>query len=199
MKKQVFTAMMLIASMAVSFQSYAQDAQRKGNWDVKTIKACRVKVSSVENGCAVSFNYSKIEYNVKSPRDAASGQSSGKRQHKPYTFIVSSMDNSITETNSTKEVAAGLSRGKVSYSDLSVMISLDGKPKKLTVEDGEFDLPTDLPDGDHNLMLSWSWGSTNTGSNASGAGGGGRVTASFSVTISEGVCMAIKEQGVKKR
>lgn len=34
-----------------------------------------------------TLNFNEIAYNVKSPRDAASGQASGKRTHKPVTFV----------------------------------------------------------------------------------------------------------------
>jgi hypothetical protein len=198
MKRQILFLLLGVLGISTS-KLYAQESAKKNNYDVKKNVTCRITPSP--EGCSISFTYQKIEYDAKSPRDAASGQASGKRQHKPIRFVVSSVDNSISEIKSPRDVATGQSSGKVSYSDLSVMISLErasvGKfqPQKLMVDNGEFDLP-DLPDGNYDLIMSWSWGATNSGA-GSGGTGMGQGRASFTVTVEDGVVsMAIKEQGM---
>ena len=199
MKKQTLILLLAIAMSSITCPLYAQESSNKAGYDLKKNVKCRVVPT--ESGAMVSFNYSKIEYNVKSPRDAASGQASGKRQHKPFNFIVSSADNTVSEVKSPRDVATGQSSGKVSYSDLSVMISLEKssvgkfKPQKIMIENDEFILPPDLPNGNYDLVMSWSWGANNSGTGSTGTGmGQGR--AAFTITMEDGVAMAISEQGM---
>ncbi len=186
MKKQIFTAMFLLAIISVTSRVAAQpDAvaeKKKGNWDVKTNNTA--KVTTTPTGCTITFSSE-----IKSPRDLASGQATGKRMHKPYCFAVNSADNSVTEISSPKDGSTGQPGGKVSVSDLSVMISLEkasvgrAQPKKLPVDDGQFSLPEDFQNGDCDVTLSWSWGASN------------RCTKTFTVTMQEGQLMAINTKG----
>jgi len=184
MKKKIFITLVFIASTAITGKLIAQEAvaSKTASYDLK--KAVKCRVSSTAAGCAITF-----DHEIVSPRDASSGMATGKRQHKPYVYIVSADDNSVSEVTSPRDVATGQASGKVSYSDLSVMISLEkGKAKKIAAEDGEFSLPSDLADGDYTVVLSWSWGASNPGASK-------RCQTTFTVTIQDGVCMAINEKG----
>jgi hypothetical protein len=180
MKKQILIATLLIALLSNTGKLYAQDESSRKGYEYYRAVSCRI--SSTDNGAIVSFNY-----DVKSPRDAASGQASGKRQHKPFNFIVSASDNAVTETKKVI-TAPATSSDKVSYSDLSVMISLNkGSYMKIPIENGAFTLPP-VKDEDCDMVCSWSWGATNSGS--------GRCSVGFALTFKDGVLMAINEQGV---
>ncbi len=183
MKKKIFITLAFIAATCITGKLIAQEVvtAKTAGYDLKSSIKCRV--SSTANGCDIVFNHE-----ITSPRDAASGMATGKRMHKPFIYKVSSTDNSVTEIASPRDLASGQASGKVSYSDLSVMISLEkNKTQKITVEDGEFTLPADLSNGDHDVVLSWSWGATNTHTS--------RCKTTFTVTMQGGVCMAINEKG----
>lgn len=200
MKKKIFIAIAFIAVSNVASPLYAQEAatqktKTKGNqtnerasWDLAKGTKCRVSTSPI--GCDIVF-----ENEVKSPRDAASGQASGKRQHKPFNFSVSSSDNSVTEITSPRDVATGQSTGKRSPGNPIGGLSIKGGKNpggnqfnKIVAQDGEFTLPADLPDGEYTIVLSWSWGETNAGSMK-------RCSTGFTVTMEGGTCMAISTKG----
>jgi hypothetical protein len=184
MKKKILVTLAFITSTALAGKLIAQQtaALRTAGYDLK--KAVKCRISNTPDGCAIEF-----DHQIVSPRDPASGMATGKRMHKPFIYMVSAADNAVSEITSPRDVSTGQSSGKVSYSDLSVMISLEkGKSKKIDVEDGEFSLPSDLSNGDYIIVLSWSWGASNPG-NAK------RCQAAFTVTIQDGVCMAINEKG----
>ncbi len=196
MKKQIFIAAAIIAATSFTNQLIAQEgaAAKTAGYDVKKNVKCRI--SSTPTGCDISFTNE-----VKSPRDAASGQATGKRQHKPYHFSVSASDNSITAIKSPRDVATGQSSGKrtaeassISFSKITyqwIKPSWDKKEtiKKIPVEEGEFTVPTDGPDGDYEMIVSWSWGATNQSSGKSYSAG------HFILSIQDGVCMAINTKG----
>ncbi len=196
MKKQIFIATAFIAATCITGQLNAQEANRpdqkiKTKSNIKNDRVCMVKVSSSDNGCDIVF-----ENTIKSPRDAASGLATGKRQHKPYHFSISSADNSVTEIKSPRDVATGQSSGKrTAGSPIGGIIVKGGKNpgggqfNKIVVEDGEFTLPADCPDGEYDMSVSWSWGATNSSSSKSYA------ACHFILTMQDGVCMAINEKG----
>jgi hypothetical protein len=196
MKKQIFIAAAFIAATSFTNQLIAQDgaAAKTAGYDLKKNVKCRI--SSTSAGCDISFTNE-----VKSPRDPASGLATGKRQHKPYHFSVSSADNSVTEIKSPRDVATGQSSGKrtaeassISFSKVTyqwIKPSWDKKEtiKKIPVEDGEFTVPTDSPDGDYEMIVSWSWGATNQSSGKSYS------SCHFMLSIQDGVCHAINTKG----
>jgi len=191
MKKNIFIAAVFIAATSLTGKLYAQEvvaAKTSPGYNVKSNIKCRV--SSTAGGCDIVFNS-----DVKSPRDAASGQATGKRQHKPYTFFVSSTDNAVSEVKSPRDVATGQSSGKRSPGSPIGGLSIKGGKNpggnqfnKIVIEDGEFTLP-DCPDGEYTMVLSWSWGESNAGSMK-------RCTTSFTFTMEGGTCMAISSKGV---
>ena len=179
MKKQIFIAAAFIAATSFSNQLIAQDgaAAKTTGYDLK--KGVKCRISSSSTGCDISFTHE-----VKSPRDPASGLATGKRQHKPYHFSVSSSDNAVTESGARgvgKSSGGGV--GKVSFSDLSVMITIKGKTQKLDVTDGEFSLPADCPSGTCAMSVSWSWGATNSNSK--------RCAVDFFLEIEDGICKQV--------
>ncbi len=196
MKKQIFIAAAFIAATSFTNQLIAQDgaAAKTAGYDLKKNVKCRI--SSTPTGCDISFTNE-----VKSPRDAASGQATGKRQHKPFRFSVSSTDNTVTEITSPRDAASGQATGKrtaeassINFSKVTyqwIQPSWDKKEaiKKIPVEDGEFTVPTDSPDGDYEMIVSWSWGATNSGSGKSYS------ACHFILSIQDGVCHAINTKG----
>lgn len=153
---------------------------------------------------------------VKSPRDAASGQATGKRQHRPITITKEldksspKLDESVSSPDATgAKLGSGGGSGKVNVQDLSFSkvnvqdISFTkrcaGKTTKLSVTDGECEIPTgDCPNGECTLICSWSWGMSQSGSSTAGSGSSGRCTTEFILQIEDGVCtsMAINEKGL---
>lgn len=152
---------------------------------------CKVSIVANEVGCEIAFTY-----DVKSPRDAASGLATGKRMHKPISFIVSSADNSVSEVKSPRDLATGLASGKrTAGTPIGGIIVKGGKNPggnqfdNLVVSNGQFSLPADCPDGDCDLILSWSWGESNAGSSKSYA------QCHFILSMENGACVAIKTKG----
>jgi hypothetical protein len=185
MKTSFFSAAAFMVAICVTVQLKAQVTNEKTTgWNLK--ENVKGRVSSSSSGCDIVFTHE-----VTSPRDASTGMATGKRQHKPYSFFISSADNSVTENTGASGTAAKSSGGggKASFSDLSVMINIKGRSQKLEVTDGEFSLPQNCPDGTCEMIVSWSWGASNSGSTK-------RCSTGFSVTIDQGACMAINEKGL---
>lgn len=194
MKKKIVIALTFMATTIISPQLFAQTESRSPDQKIKTksnIKNDKVSVVTISSnaaGCTIA-----VGDRVVSSRDAASGLSTGKRMHKPFVITkeldISSTNNAVTEVTSPRDVATGQASGKASFSDLSVMIQGKGKsPIALSEEDGEFNIPADCPNGDCTMIVSWSWGASNSGSS-------NRCEKSFTLTMENGVCMAINEKG----
>jgi hypothetical protein len=159
-----------------------------------------------------SFSVSALDNSVTevtSLRDAASGQATGKRMHKPMT-VSKEYDKSSpklaesassTGTSSDETVAKGsgggsgkvnvqdLSMTKVNVQDISFTKRCGGKTTKLSVVDGECVIPTDsCPDGACTITADWSWGASQGGSSK-------RCSVDFLLEITDGVCHAINTKG----
>ena len=190
MKKRMFVLLAFFLTISLSGQLFAQETLGVQKTKTKSNQSndrsgeqitglCTGKIRCADGSCSIAF-----EYDVKSPRDVASGQSSGKRQHKPFV-ITKELDKSsplLARESPTKQ-----STGKVSYSDLSVMITIDGRSTKLPVVNDRFTLPSDGKDNDCDLVVSWSWGESNAGN-----GVAKRYEATFNLTAENGEYMASK-------
>lgn len=84
-----------------------------------------------------------VSYSVKSPRDAASGMATGKRQHKPVTFTAQ-LDKSSPQL--------GKSSPKILLSSITIDEDCDGISGTLSSKNS---------DGKHIEIESWSWGVSN--------------------------------------
>lgn len=127
---------------------------------------------------------------VKSPRDMATGQASGRASQK-IEEVVEASDAAST----------GLGVGKVNVQDINFVISNKDIKRELAVTNGECDLPNDLPDGTYTMTASWSWGmSQSQGTNTGGMSAGRSATKSgsvdFLIEIKGGSYMAINEKGL---
>ena len=145
---------------------------------------------------------------VKSPRDVATGQSSGKRTHKPMTISKEydksspKLAESVSSTGISSDAISGGGTGKVNVQDLSVSkvnvqdISFTkrcgGKSTKIVCDGGECEIPIgDCPNGDCSITADWSWGMSQSGSS-------NRCSVDFLLKIEDGACtaMAINEKGL---
>jgi hypothetical protein len=214
MKKNIFIVISFYAILCFTGHLFAQENINTSESNIKENKASinttrsnirhnkSEMVDAIQDQCVVSFlsNEAGCEIvftnQVKSPRDAASGLATGKRMHKPYTFRVSSSDNSVIEVNSPRDLATGQASGKrTSGTPIGGIIVKGGKNPagnqfdNLVVKNGQFTLPEDCADGECDLILSWSWGASNTGSSKSYA------QCHFILTMGNGACMAIKTKG----
>ncbi len=156
---------------------------------------------------------------VKSPRDAASGQATGKRQHKPmnvskeYDKSSPKLAESVSSTETSSDVSAakgsGGGAGKANFQDLSVSkvnvqdlsmtkvnvqdISFTqrcgGKTTKLSVEDGECVIST-VRCPDGTCSITADWSW-----GASQGGSSKRCSVDFLLEIQDGVCHAINTKG----
>lgn len=129
MKKSIFVAMAFMAATSITSQLFAQEAVSKtAGYDLKKNVKCRV--TQTEAGCSLAF-----EYEVKSPRDVATGQSSGKRGYDYYKaqsdFSVSAMDNSVSEVKSPRDAATGQSSGKRQHKPMTITKEYDKSSPKL--------------------------------------------------------------------
>jgi hypothetical protein len=182
MKKVMVIA--IAAALVCTSNLNAQESSvkaTKSRSNIQNNKSCVMKIEPIEEGCAISFDYF-----LKLSREAGSGLATGKRQHKPM-FIVKSSDNSISEAKNPGAISSSRSSNssKATMKDLSV--SMACSRTKLTVVDGEVQLPADCPDGDHDMIVSWSWGVSNSGSS--------RCVVTFTVTMQDGACHAINTKG----
>jgi len=196
MKKKMFFAMVVLGTIIVSSQLFAQETMevtktrtKSNQTNEKTMEqspsVCVGKIRCGDGTCTIDF-----DQEIVSPRDAASGLPTGKRMHKPFT-ITKELDKSTPAA--IRESPTKASAGKVSYSDLSVMVTSKGKSKKLPVTNNQVTLPDDCDD-DCDLVVSWSWGETQQGTSTSGTKGSGiaRYQATFNLAVEEGVFMASK-------
>jgi hypothetical protein len=193
MKKKIVLLALIATSIATQLQAQESSAKKKGShgYDLATSKGARCVISPTEEGCAISFDFF-----LKSSRDAGSGQATGKRPHKPL-YIVRASDNSVTEAKNPGALSSSRSSNssKATLQGVSASFACS-KSGKISVVDGEFTLPTDCPDGDHDLILAWSWGASNSGSTPPPAGSGsGRCVVTFTVTMQDGACHAISTKG----
>jgi len=187
MKTQIFIALAVLVSVGFAGQLSAQEATvNTSRSNIKNNKAsmdspavCVGKIRCADGSCLISF-----DQEIVSPRDAASGLPTGKRMHKPFV-ITKELDKSSSPM--VRESPTKMSAGKVSYSDLSVMITIDGHSTKLPVVSDQFTLPSDGKDNDCDLVVSWSWGESNAG-----AGAAKRFEATFNLALENGEYMASK-------
>ena len=191
MKKQFFIGLAGILTIGFAGQLFAQNAagvqlvKSKSNISNNMVgnapeETCVVKVTTTGNACEIVFTSQ-----VQNPRESSSGMATGKRMHKPFV-ITKEFDKAspmLARESPTKQ-----SLGKVSVSDINVMLSVGGRSQKLSGVNGEFTLPK-CPNGDCNMVVSWSWGESNSGTTK-------RCEVPIQLTIEDGACIAIKENGV---
>jgi len=190
MKVKIFIALVVVATASFGSQLFAQEIMEVQKTKTKSNQSndrsidqnssvCVGKIRCTDGSCTISF-----EQEIVSPRDAASGLPTGKRQHKPFV-ITKELDKSSPVL--AKETSGGMGSGKASMSDLSVMVNIGGRSIKLPVVNGQFTLPSDGKDNDCDLVVSWSWGESNSGSSSLK-----RYEAIFNLAIENGEFMASK-------
>jgi hypothetical protein len=186
MKKSIFMSLGVVVIFAFATPLNAQEATvNTSRSNIKNNKAsidspsvCVGKIRCADGSCTINF-----DQQIVSPRDAASGLPTGKRQHKPFV-ITKELDKS---SPTLRESPTKQSVGKVSVSDLSVMISVNGKTSKLPVVNNQITLPDGIDD-DCDLVVSWSWGESNSGTSSVK-----RYEATFNLAVENGEYMASKK------
>jgi hypothetical protein len=196
MKKKMFFAMVVLGTIGVSSQLFAQETMELSKSKTKSNQSndrtteqntvvCTGKVRCGDGTCTIDFDQEII-----SPRDAASGLPTGKRMHKPFV-ITKELDRSSAAP--VRESPTKASTGKVSVSDINIMLYTKGKSRTLSVVNGQFNMPDDCDDQDCDLIVSWSWGASQSGSTGGTAGSGiSRYQATFNLTVDKGEFMASK-------
>lgn len=146
MKNQFIITVVFIAFTSFASQLFAQaPAAKSADWDLAKGKGgVSCSVAGTDEGCL--FTFQKIEM---STREAGSGMATGKRQHKPYinTFAVSSIDNSVTEVKSPRDVATGQSTGKRLHGEVVVTKEYDKSSPMLAKKVSSSDEITVLDSG----------------------------------------------------
>jgi hypothetical protein len=161
-----------------------------------------------------SFSVSSVDNAVReviSPRDAARGLPTGKRQHKPITVSteVDKSTPSLNKPGATISTEGAVSRGsgsgagKVSMQDMTITRSCGGNTATVPVVDGVCMIPTaDCPDGDCDLKITWTWndGTLDSNDNSSMLRKSNN-SADFVWKIEDGACtaMAINEKGLPSK
>jgi hypothetical protein len=196
MKKKMFMALVVLIAISMSNQLIAQETMEvtktrtKSNQTNEKVSdpskvVCTGKIRCGDGTCTIDF-----DQEITSPRDAASGLPTGKRMHKPFT-ITKELDKSAPAP--IRESPTKSSTGKVSVSDISVILYTKGKSRTLQVVNGLFNMPEDCDDQDCDLVVSWSWGATQSGSTGGTVGSGvARYQATFNLTVDKGEVMASK-------
>lgn len=189
MKKKIFIALAFVATVGLSNQLFSQEPMQvtktrtKSNQTNEKVSdpsmvVCTGKIRCADGTCSITF-----EQEIVSPRDAASGLPTGKRQHKPFT-ITQELDPGTS--TAVRESPTKASSGKVSFSDLSITVTSKGKSKKIPVTNNQFTLPDDCDD-DCDLVASWSWGESNSGTSK-------RYQATFNLAKEGGVFVESKHK-----
>jgi hypothetical protein len=189
MKKKIFIALAFVATLGLSNQLFSQEPMQvtktrtKSNQTNEKVSdpskaVCTGKIRCADGTCSITF-----EQEIVSPRDAASGLPTGKRQHKPIT-ITQELDPGTS--TAVRESPTKASSGKVSFSDLSIMVTSKGKSKKIPVTNNQFTLPDDCDD-DCDIVASWSWGESNSGTSK-------RYQATFNLAKEGGVFVESKHK-----
>ncbi|PKA82015.1 type VI secretion system (T6SS) effector Hcp [Ulvibacter sp. MAR_2010_11] len=147
---------------------------------------------------------------VVSPRDAASGLPSGKRQHKPLT-ITKEMDkstpviyNKVSSAGATTDGVAttnkGLGTGKVNMQDMSFTKRCADLTTVYPVVDGVSIIPVDdCPNGRGKIIWTWADGTLESSDDwTTNKRAQPTHTIEFIMDIQDGVCtaMAINEKGL---
>jgi hypothetical protein len=209
MKKSIFISVTLLIISCISNQLVAQEMITKqktksnnANEKISTSNQvdCVVKISPSDNGCSIVFDNAIV-----SPRDAASGLPTGKRMHKPVTFVVSPSDNTIVEVQSSTDLAgqtkeksssvptASISKGSYNWIKASFDKGYKQSVKSVPFENGEFSLPADCDDGEYDLEISFTYQKIEIGNEKSSKS---YVSGHFMLEIDGGACRSIKEKGV---
>jgi len=187
MKKLIIIVVAIVVTVGLTNQLFAQETmevsktrtksnQTNEKSSVQSKVVCIGKVRCADGTCSITF-----EQEIISPRDAASGLPTGKRQHKPFT-IIKELDSS--SSTAVRESPTQASRGRASVSDLSILVSVKGKSRTLSVVNGQFTMPDDCDDQDCDLVVSWSWGESNSGSSTK------RYQATLNLNVENGVYSA---------
>ena len=201
MKKRIFIVLVLVTTIISAGTLHAQDNARsyqktKIKSNIKNDRVSVVKVSAIEEGCSIVVGNEVI-----SPEDATSGLPTSKRMHKPFVitkeFGVRSSNNELHEFTSPGVATSGkLSDQRIAGQPIGGIIVKGGRNpggsqfNKIIVEDGQFTLPSDCPDGEYNLTLSWSWGTSNSASKKN-------CLKSFQLIMENGICKGINQAGIK--
>ena len=97
-----------------------------------------------------------------------------------------------SSTVAVRESPTKASSGKVSVSDLSIMVTVNGKSTKIPVVNDQFTMSSDGRDNDCDVICSWSWGATQSGTSSLKAGGLTRYQATFNLAVENGEYMPSK-------
>jgi len=197
MKKQMILIATFVLTLLVSSKVFSQDelvkSKTKSNQSndrtaEQNSETCVVKIVSSDSGCDIVFVNEPIK-----TREAGSGMATGRRMHKPISYTVNSSDNSVSELKSPRDASSGQASGRRSPgTPIGGIIVKGGKNpggnqfNGLTVSNGQFNLPSDCPNGEYDLILSWSWGASNSGNSKSYA------QCHFILTLENGALAGIK-------
>jgi hypothetical protein len=196
MKKKMFIATVVLLTAGFNSQLFAQETMdgtkqrtKSNNTNEKTIDqtttVCVGKIRCADGTCSITFEQETV-----SPRDAASGLPTGKRQHKPFT-ITKELDPG--SSLAVRESPTKASTGKVSVQDLSIMFTSKGKSTKLPVVNNQFNMPGDCDDTS-DVICSWSFGGSHASTSAVTKDSGiSRYQATFNLKMEEGLYMAPKQ------
>ena len=217
MKKKIFITVALIAFTSITHQLVAQEAilktrTKSNQTNEKSIATnqldCVVKIKPTENGCFIIFDNAIV-----SPRDAASGLPTGKRMHKPVSFLVSPSDKTIVEVKSsndmvstqakstTKQTTSSEAVSKTTGTPIGGIIVKGGKNPggkefdNIVVTDGEFPLPPDLTDGEYELTISFTYQKMEMMNNSDKTSKS-YVSGRFIIEIDGSAFRSIRESGV---
>lgn len=197
MKKKIFISLALVATVGLNSQLFSQEPMQVAKTRTKSNQTnektsaqattvCVGKIRCADGTCSITFEQETI-----SPRDAASGLPTGKRQHKPFT-IIKELDQSSSAA--VRESPTKASTGKVSYSDLSVMVTRNGKSKNIDVVNGQFSLQSDGKDDDCDVIVSWSFGGSHASTSAVTKDSGiSHYQATFNLAVENGEYMPSKK------
>jgi hypothetical protein len=218
MKKPIITVVLLLISCIFSNQLFAQETITKqktksNNTNEKSSSTnqvdCVVRIKPTDTGISIVFDNAIV-----SPRDAASGLPTGKRQHKPVSFFVSPSENTITEVTSSSAMVSGQSSvTKKSTTTPPEVANAPGNPikgisvkggrnpgggtefDKIVIKEGEFQLPVDLADGKYEMSISFNYEKIKWEYNEK-VNSKSYVSGRFILDIDGGICRAINESGV---
>lgn len=170
----------------------------------REIVAAKSKLKPLDNSFGLNLSDNTIQ-EVRSPRDVASGNATGRRVHSPIK-IQAEIDkntpvlskNSSSTPSSNEEVAQNSASrsGKATMQDFHFIMKGQGIASTIKCPDGACIIPTNVPDGSYTLSCGWSWGMSQVANAVnSGKTGSARGSANFILEIQDGTCIAVKQKG----
>lgn len=199
MKRKIIIAFAFLSAMISTETLWAQENARSvqktvANAPRQNEEVSVVRINATNEGCNIV-----VGNMIAPPWKPSSGLPTGKRMFKPFVitkelgvYAVNNESNEMASSKSKNSSARMTSAQKTAGQPIGGLTVKGGRNpggnqfNNITVEEGQFTLPSDCPDGEYSMTLSWNWVGSQT-----------NVQKTFKLTMENGVCKGINQAGIK--